>query len=154
MAEKSRDRGSVYALCTPQGTPFYIGATMQRVRARVNQHLRDARHGRKGSAVHELLAATRRVGFWVLESNIDPDDLGARERHWKFLVERSGFELANYHHGANGCNRQPPAVRSRIAAYARKRPRGPKGEFLPMLPTIAGAAPTPAEDFWNMPAPE
>lgn len=149
MSERT---GCVYALCTPQGTPFYVGATVQWVGERVNQHLRDARTGRKGSAVHELLRETRRCGFWVLEREILEPDLGRRERHHKFALERAGFQLANYHHGANGCNRQSAAVRSRISAYARRRPRGPKGEFLPALPAIAGAALTPAESFWITPA--
>jgi hypothetical protein len=124
--------GSVYALCTPEGTPFYVGATVQRVRERVNQHLRDSREGRRGSAVHGLLAQTGRVGFWVLESGIDPAELGRRERAHKFALERSGFALLNYHHGANGCNRQPPQVRLRIAAFAAKRSRDAGGHFLPV----------------------
>lgn len=144
------DSGSVYALCTPKGTPFYVGATVQSVGTRAGQHLRDARRGRyPESQVHELLAETRRVGIWVLESGIDPDELGKRERRWKFRLERAGAELLNYHHGGNGCARQPQHIRDRIARFAAKRPRGPKGEFLPMMPTIAGAAPTPAEDFLN-----
>jgi hypothetical protein len=150
--EKIRERGVVYALTTPQGNPFYVGATMQRPRERVNQHLRDARSGRKASQVHELLRETRRCGFWILEGEVPEADLGKRERHHKRSLERAGFQLANYHHGANGCNRQPAAVRSRISAYARKRPRGPKGEFLPALPAIAGASLTPVEAFWITPA--
>lgn len=142
-----RADGSVYALCTPQGTPFYVGATVQSVGTRVGQHLRDARRGRKGSAVHELLAATGRCGVWVLERNVPREQLGARERKWTFAMRRAGFQLANYHHGANGCNFQPAKVRKRIAAFARKRPRGPKGEFLPVLPTIAGGAPSDSELF-------
>jgi hypothetical protein len=150
--EKIRETGAIYALTTPQGTPFYVGATMQRPRERVNQHLRDARSGRKSSAVHELLRETRRCGFWILEWGVPVTDLGDRERHHKRALERAGFQLANYHHGAYGCNRQSVAVRSQIAAYARKRPRGPKGEFLPAIAPIAGAALTPAESFWITPA--
>lgn len=144
-----RRDGSIYALCTPRGTPFYVGATVQTVGVRVGQHLRDARRGRKGSAVHELLAKTQRVGIWVLESNVARDELGQRERRHKFALERAGFTLANYHHGANGCNFQPAPVRARIAAAARKRPRDARGQFLPTLAPIAGAAPTPAELFMN-----
>jgi hypothetical protein len=144
-----RSHGAVYALTTPEGTPFYVGATMQRVRERANQHLRDAREQRKSSALHQLLASTRRVGFWVLEDGVDPGELGSRERHWKFLLEESGFEMVNYHHGANGCNRQPAHIRTRISAHARKRPRDSKGHFLPAMPAIAGGAPELDAETWD-----
>jgi hypothetical protein len=136
--------GKVYALTTPRGRPFYVGATVQPVGTRVGQHLRDARRGRKGSAVHELLAETARCGIWVIEAGIERSALGARERHHKRRLERAGFELLNYHHGANGCNFQPAKVRERIRAFAVGRPRGPRGEFLPAMPAIAGGAPTSA----------
>ena len=139
--------GSVYALTTPQGTPFYVGATVQSVGTRVGQHLRDARTARRVSPVHQLLAQTNRCGVWVLESQIPADLLGRRERRHKFAIERSGFELLNYHHGANGCRFQPRKVRERIAAYAAKRPRGLGGQFVTVPVPIAGAAPSEAELF-------
>jgi hypothetical protein len=123
--------GTVYALTTPAGTPFYVGATVQPVGTRVGQHLRDARHGRKGSAVHELLAQTGRVGIWILELGVPAGELGAAERRHTFAIERAGFVLLNYHHGGNGCNRQSERARQRIAAFAAKRERSPLGHFLP-----------------------
>lgn len=140
--------GSIYALTTPRGTPFYVGATVQSVGTRVGQHIRDARHGRKGSQVHEMLAATRRVGIWVLEADIPAHDLGRRERRHKRRLEREGFEMLNYHHGANGCLLQSEKVRQRIAKHAAKRLRGPGGQFLPQLfAPMAGGAPDPDQLF-------
>jgi hypothetical protein len=104
--------------------------------------------------VHQLLAETGRCGFWVLESGILEEELGARERRHKFALERAGFAMVNYHHGANGCNRQTQAVRAQISRFARKRPRDAQGHFLPALPAIAGGAPTPGESFWTTPAPD
>jgi hypothetical protein len=128
--------GNVYALCTPQGTPFYVGATVQSVGTRVGQHLRDARHGRRTSQVHELLAQTGSCAVWVLESGIEPAALGARERHWTFRIERH-HQLATYHHGGNGCHRQPAHIRRRLSTYAKKRPRDAAGAFLAVLPGMS-----------------
>jgi hypothetical protein len=145
--ERRRTVGSIYALTTPPGTPFYVGATMQRPRERAMQHLRDAAAGRKSSPLHELLAETGRCGFWILEAGVEPEQLGARERHHKFALERAGFPMLNYHHGNNGCNRQPPAIRAAISRHAARRPRDDRGHFIPQLPAIAGAAPSPGELF-------
>lgn len=143
-----RTPGSVYALCTPQGTPFYVGSTVQSPGTRAGQHLRDARVGRyPSSQVHQLLASAGRVGVWVLERGVPRDRLGARERHHQAELEAAGFAMLNYQTAGNGRCSQPQRIRDRISRYARKRPRGPKGEFLPVLPPIAGAAPTDAEQF-------
>lgn len=143
--------GSVYALCTPEGTPFYVGATVQSVGTRIGQHLRDARYGRPGSEVHELLAETGRVGVWILQSGIPASELGARERRHTFALERAGHAMLTYHHGANGLNRHSENARARIAAFAAKRPRRADGSFLPALPVMAGGAPTASERFWSEP---
>lgn len=139
--------GSIYALTTPEGTPFYVGATQQRVRERVMQHLRDARRGRKGSAVHELLAATERVGFWVIETEVGWLRLGERERFHKKRLEAAGFRMLNYHHGGNGCNFQSAKVKKRIAAFARTRPRTEGGQFMPISGVGAGPEGDPEEIF-------
>jgi len=141
---KPQMTGTIYALTTPQGAPFYVGATVQRPRARVRQHLRDALSGRKGSAVHELLSLTKRTGFWILETSVPLDRLGLRERRHKLRLQAAGFDLLNYHHGANGCTTQSEAARKRIRAFALKRPRDGRGRF---VPAIAGGAPTDAELF-------
>jgi hypothetical protein len=146
--------GSVYALCTPSGEPFYVGATTQSVGTRVGQHLRDARRGRKGSEVHQLLAASGRVGIWVLQRDVPFRNLRAAERDQVAAVRAAGFTLLNYLGGGNGRNRHSDGARRRIATFARKRARGPKGQFLPILPAIAGGEMTPGERFWATPAPD
>lgn len=122
--------GSIYALTTPQGTPFYVGRTVQSVGTRAGQHLRDARSGRRHSQVHEILAHAERVGVWVLEANINLGALVLREAYWIGKLESAGFELATYVHSVNGCTHQPPAVRAKLSALAWARQRDGRGCFV------------------------
>jgi hypothetical protein len=145
--ELLRETGSIYALTTPQGTPFYVGATMQRPRERVMYHLRLARRGARRSEVYELLAEVGRTGFWVLESGVEPERLGEREAHHIAELRDAGYPMLNHRPGGYGCQRQLASRRGRLSAMAKKRPRDGGGRFAPALPAIAGAAPSAGEAF-------
>lgn len=148
--ELYRERGAVYALTSPQGTPFYVGATMQRVRERAMQHLRCARRGRYPDApLYQLLAQTGRCGFWVLESGVEPEQLAEREAHHRELLAAAGFELLNRHHTVHYGGRLPGTTRAQRRRAAARRPRNGAGSFAPSLPTMAGAAPSPGELFMS-----
>ena|ERR1700753_3980313 len=132
---RKRRTGVIYALCTPQGTPFYVGRTVQSPRQRASEHLREAYQRNRINQVHHLLRSTgqRKVGFWVLESDVPLDRLSKRECYWKAYYEGAGFKLLNYNSGGNGCLIQPPHVRAKIAKAAKRKERDPSGRFAASL---------------------
>jgi hypothetical protein len=123
--------GSIYALTTPEGTPFYVGRTLHPIGTRAGEHLRRARSGHS-AAIYRLLRQTERVGLWELERGVRLDRLGARERFWQGAIAAAGFELFNDASDGRGCLCQPERTRERIATFAAGRDRDALGRYLPV----------------------
>jgi hypothetical protein len=124
--------GSVYALCTPVGTPFYVGATVQSVGVRAGEHLREAFRRMRPDPLHCAMrdVGQQRVAFWEIERGIPIAKLPERERHWRRFNEDAGFMLLNSYGGGNGVHVQRPEQREKARQLALLKPRGEAGRFL------------------------
>ena len=130
----SRRKGHIYALCTPGGTPFYIGRTVQSPGERLGEHVREATTRNRQSPVHHMvrhmIAAGKKPAIWVLESNIRLSQINRRERYWIRFYRKAGFDMLNYTGGGNGCLTLPETAKKLTAAAAARQPRAATGQFL------------------------
>lgn len=130
--------GCIYALCDPDGTPRYIGKTVQTPGARRGEHIREATTRGRQSQVHKwtrwLLSVGATPALWVLEHGVPIDRLNQAEMSHISAFREAGFDLLNYTGGGNGALVMPVSRRRHQAKQARQQGRDPQGRFCP-IPT-------------------
>lgn len=128
--------GCIYALCDPDGTPRYVGKTVQSPKARRGDHIREAVQRERQSEVHDWIRRLVSEGsgptVWVLEEDVEEPDLFIRERHWIAAMKTWGYTLLNYTSGGNGCGTLSPTRIRNLQKFVTFRDRCPKGRFLPV----------------------
>lgn len=132
--------GIIYALCDSQGTPYYVGRTVQSAGVRLGEHRREATTRGRGSACHlrtaELIEQGKGPAVWVLEQGIPLRALSGREYHWIGFGEGAGWELLNYTGGGNGATVLRADQREKCRKRSAKQPRDHWQRFLAPLPGL------------------
>lgn len=115
---------AIYALCEHDGTPRYVGKTVNYIIDRLRAHLRAARRGSR-LPVHRWLARREReergIVLRLLEYVPRSGDWVARERHWIAEYRAQQYPLLNLTAGGEGLSghRFTPVHRAKIAAALR-----------------------------------
>lgn len=129
--------GYIYALCTPKGSVYYVGRTVQSPGIRLGEHRREATTRNRQSACHKftryLIDSGAGPAVWVLERDVPVSKLNDRERHWIAFYKAEGVEILNYTGGGNGGLTMDAKQRERQARIAAKQPRDLLQRFLSPL---------------------
>jgi hypothetical protein len=128
--------GTIYALLEPDGTPRYIGKTVQNPGSRYGEHIREATRRFRTSPVHywlrRLVRFDLRPGLLILESGIPIHRLNQRERRWIRSYTQAGYGLLNYTGGGNGASTMSERRRKAQSLQAARQGRDLDGRFLPI----------------------
>jgi Mor family transcriptional regulator len=111
----------IYALIDPETELIrYVGMTSQKLRYRINQHMRDARIGKIRRESGWLRKLGRRPKHVILEYGCD-DNWQERERYWIALCRECGFPLTNLSDGGDGASGpRSDEFKARMAEVAKE----------------------------------